>query len=64
MTTVEFILTSRLLTTLTPRAGFDLRPFLYPASFPYQFGKIDATAKRLPDRSSNATGSREDPGVD
>lgn len=43
---------------------YDLRPFLYPASFPYQFGKIDATAKKLPDRTTEGTSSREDPGVD
>ena len=31
--------------------GFDLRPFLYPARFPFQFDKIDSVAERLPDRS-------------
>lgn len=32
--------------------GFDLRPFLYPARFPWQFAKIDAEAARLPDQSN------------
>ena len=31
--------------------GFDLRPFLYPARFPFQFSKIDSVAQKLPDRS-------------
>src|SRR5258706_5808503 len=31
--------------------GFDLRPFLYPARFPFQFNKIDSVAQKLPDRS-------------
>ncbi|THH05396.1 hypothetical protein EW145_g4824 [Phellinidium pouzarii] len=30
---------------------FDLRPFLYPSRFPFQFKKIDDLAGRLPDRS-------------
>ncbi|KAJ8457402.1 hypothetical protein ONZ45_g18326 [Pleurotus djamor] len=30
---------------------FDLRPFLYPARFPWQFKKIDEVAAALPDRS-------------
>jgi hypothetical protein len=62
MTTVEFLPLP--FTPLMPRVGFDLRPFLYPASFPYQFNKIDAIAKRLPDRYNDAAGSHEDPGVD
>jgi NAD+ synthase (glutamine-hydrolysing) len=32
-------------------AGFDLRPFLYPSRFPWQFKKIDEIAAVLPDRS-------------
>jgi NAD+ synthase (glutamine-hydrolysing) len=32
-------------------AGFDLRPFLYPSRFPWQFKKIDDIAAVLPDRS-------------
>lgn len=55
------------MTTLTPSYHaesyspddnrFDLRPFLYPASFPYQFKRIDEAANSLPDRSSEgATG--------
>ncbi|KAF6761593.1 hypothetical protein DFP72DRAFT_625720 [Ephemerocybe angulata] len=50
------------MTTLTPSYHaesyspddnrFDLRPFLYPARFPWQFAKIDATAAKLPDRSN------------
>lgn len=31
--------------------GFDLRPFLYPSRFPWQFRKIDEVAAALPDRS-------------
>ncbi|EJD07304.1 glutamine-dependent NAD synthetase with GAT domain-containing protein [Fomitiporia mediterranea MF3/22] len=51
------------MTTLTPAYHaesyspddnrFDLRPFLYPSRFPFQFKKIDETAKRLPDRSKS-----------
>ena len=37
---------------LTPCLGFDLRPFLYPSRFPWQFKKIDDIAAVLPDRSS------------
>ncbi|KAG9128255.1 glutamine-dependent NAD(+) synthetase [Ceratobasidium sp. 392] len=50
------------MTTLTPSYHaenyspddnrFDLRPFLYNARFPFQFAKIDETAKKLPDKSS------------
>lgn len=37
--------------------GFDLRPFLYPSRFPWQFRKIDEVAQALPDRSlPGATG--------
>lgn len=32
--------------------GFDLRPFLYPSRFPWQFKKIDEVAAVLPDRSN------------
>ena len=32
--------------------GFDMRPFLYPSRFPWQFRKIDDVAALLPDRSS------------
>jgi NAD+ synthase (glutamine-hydrolysing) len=32
--------------------GFDLRPFLYPSRFPWQFKKIDQVAAALPDRSN------------
>lgn len=31
---------------------FDLRPFLYPSRFPFQFRKIDEVAVILPDRSN------------
>jgi NAD+ synthase (glutamine-hydrolysing) len=31
---------------------FDLRPFLYPSRFPFQFAKIDAAVEVLPDRSN------------
>ncbi|KAG8691212.1 glutamine-dependent NAD(+) synthetase [Ceratobasidium sp. 395] len=50
------------MTTLTPSYHaenyspddnrFDLRPFLYNIRFPFQFAKIDETAKKLPDKSS------------
>jgi len=49
------------MTTLTPAYHaesyspddnrFDLRPFLYPSRFPWQFKKIDDVAAALPDRS-------------
>ncbi|KAJ3848722.1 hypothetical protein EV368DRAFT_48744 [Lentinula lateritia] len=49
------------MTTLTPSYHaesyspddnrFDLRPFLYPSRFPWQFKKIDEVAAALPDRS-------------
>ncbi|KAJ3913583.1 hypothetical protein F5877DRAFT_52080 [Lentinula edodes] len=49
------------MTTLTPSYHaesyspddnrFDLRPFLYPSRFPWQFKKIDEVAEALPDRS-------------
>jgi NAD+ synthase (glutamine-hydrolysing) len=35
---------------------FDLRPFLYPARFPWQFKKIDQIAAALPDRSRKVPG--------
>ncbi|KAG9031861.1 glutamine-dependent NAD(+) synthetase [Tulasnella sp. JGI-2019a] len=50
------------MTTLTPSYHaesyspddnrFDLRPFLYPSRFPYQFAKIDKLAEVVPDRSN------------
>ncbi|KAF9531775.1 hypothetical protein CPB83DRAFT_848706 [Crepidotus variabilis] len=50
------------MTTLTPAYHaesyspddnrFDLRPFLYPSRFPWQFKKIDEVAEALPDRSN------------
>ncbi|PCH36266.1 glutamine-dependent NAD(+) synthetase with GAT domain-containing protein [Wolfiporia cocos MD-104 SS10] len=50
------------MTTLTPSYHaeqyspddnrFDLRPFLYPSRFPWQFKKIDEVAVSLPDRSA------------
>ncbi|THH28003.1 hypothetical protein EUX98_g6186 [Antrodiella citrinella] len=50
------------MTTLTPSYHaeqyspddnrFDMRPFLYPSRFPWQFKKIDAAAATLPDRST------------
>jgi NAD+ synthase (glutamine-hydrolysing) len=49
------------MTTLTPSYHaesyspddnrFDLRPFLYPVRFPWQFRKIDELATSLPDKS-------------
>ncbi|KAJ7248515.1 hypothetical protein C8J57DRAFT_1437985 [Mycena rebaudengoi] len=54
------------MTTMTPayHAGsynpddnrFDMRPFLYPTLFPWQFNKIDELASSLPDRSKNSVG--------
>ncbi|PPQ69472.1 hypothetical protein CVT24_001488 [Panaeolus cyanescens] len=51
------------MTTLTPAYHaesyspddnrFDLRPFLYPSRFPWQFKKIDEVAAVLPDRSTS-----------
>ncbi|KAF8504123.1 hypothetical protein JB92DRAFT_2968916, partial [Gautieria morchelliformis] len=50
------------MTTLTPAYHaesyspddnrYDLRPFLYPSRFPFQFRKIDEVAALLPDRSN------------
>lgn len=37
-----------------PLSGFDLRPFLYPSRFPWQFKKIDEVAATLPDRSQQS----------
>jgi len=60
------------MTTLTPAYHaesyspddnrFDLRPFLYPSRFPFQFKKIDELAGRLPDRSGSgdSADSRKD----
>ncbi|KAF8817527.1 glutamine-dependent NAD(+) synthetase with GAT domain-containing protein [Phlegmacium glaucopus] len=52
------------MTTLTPAYHaesyspddnrFDLRPFLYPSRFPWQFKKIDQVAAALPDRSNQS----------
>jgi len=45
-----------LLTRLCGRdhiTGFDMRPFLYPSRFPWQFRKIDDVAALLPDRSQS-----------
>ncbi|KAL1723226.1 hypothetical protein EV715DRAFT_246604 [Schizophyllum commune] len=39
---------------------FDLRPFLYPSRFPWQFKKIDEVAATLPDRSSKAEEVKND----
>ncbi|KAL1684227.1 hypothetical protein EV122DRAFT_257246 [Schizophyllum commune] len=39
---------------------FDLRPFLYPSRFPWQFKKIDDVAATLPDRSSKAEEVKKD----
>ncbi|ORY63664.1 glutamine-dependent NAD synthetase with GAT domain-containing protein [Leucosporidium creatinivorum] len=57
------------MTTLTPSYHaeayspddnrFDLRPFLYPSRFPWQFRKIDAMAAALPDRSKSIKAKRE-----
>lgn len=57
------------MTTLTPSYHaesyspddnrFDLRPFLYPSRFPWQFKKIDEVAAILPDRSNPAADRTE-----
>ncbi|KAL1741215.1 hypothetical protein HDZ31DRAFT_45915 [Schizophyllum fasciatum] len=39
---------------------FDLRPFLYPSRFPWQFKKIDDLAATLPDRSNEAEEVQKD----
>jgi len=56
------------MTTLTPAYHaesyspddnrFDLRPFLYPSRFPWQFRKIDQLVSTLPDRSSSGEGGK------
>jgi NAD+ synthase (glutamine-hydrolysing) len=56
------------MTTLTPAYHaesyspddnrFDLRPFLYPSRFPWQFKKIDEVAAVLPDRSKKVESTR------
>ncbi|TRM65351.1 hypothetical protein BD626DRAFT_217279 [Schizophyllum amplum] len=38
---------------------FDLRPFLYPSRFPWQFKKIDDVAATLPDRSTAVEGEKD-----
>ncbi|KAI0060744.1 glutamine-dependent NAD synthetase with GAT domain-containing protein [Artomyces pyxidatus] len=56
------------MTTLTPSYHaesyspddnrFDLRPFLYPSRFPWQFKKINEVAAALPDRSNSGGKSK------
>ncbi|KAJ7623289.1 hypothetical protein FB45DRAFT_925178 [Roridomyces roridus] len=58
------------MTTLTPSYHaesyspddnrFDLRPFLYPSRFPWQFKKIDEIAEVLPDRSVSSVKAKQD----
>ncbi|KIM56030.1 hypothetical protein SCLCIDRAFT_133456 [Scleroderma citrinum Foug A] len=58
------------MTTLTPSYHaesyspddnrFDLRPFLYPSRFPWQFKRIDQVAAALPDRSNGPEKARTD----
>ncbi|KAJ6493647.1 hypothetical protein C8R47DRAFT_1176603 [Mycena vitilis] len=58
------------MTTLTPSYHaesyspddnrFDLRPFLYPSRFPWQFKKIDEIAAVLPDRSILPAKAKQD----
>jgi hypothetical protein len=60
MTTVCIVLALRIVgvrfeTDFLFLAGFDMRPFLYPSRFPWQFRKIDDVAALLPDRSSFVT---------
>ncbi len=44
--------------------GFDLRPFLYPSRFPWQFKKIDAAAARWADRTSvHARAARDEEAI-
>ncbi|BGP17889.1 glutamine-dependent NAD(+) synthetase [Rhodosporidiobolus nylandii] len=57
------------MTTLTPSYHaeayspddnrYDLRPFLYPAKFQWQFRAIDERAKQMPDRSKKAEAKKE-----
>lgn len=54
-TTVSYTPYCFLLTVSDPLSGFDLRPFLYPSRFPWQFKKIDEVAGALPDRSHAAS---------
>lgn len=37
-----------------------MRPFLYPARFPWQFKKIDDVAAVLPDRSHTVSKTKAD----
>ncbi len=46
------------LTNLSYVSGYDLRPFLYPSKFPFQFAKIDALAQSLPDKTVHATAEK------
>ena len=43
--------------------GFDLRPFLYPSRFPWQFKKIDEAAARWPDKSTVSAQEAQASGV-
>ena len=38
--------------------GFDLRPFLYPTRFPYQFAMIDHAVAELPDHTGPTMDSK------
>jgi hypothetical protein len=40
---------------LTPAAGFDLRPFLYPSRFPFQFRQIDQLAAKVSGRRCSSS---------
>jgi hypothetical protein len=39
--------------------GFDLRPFLYPTQFPFQYKKIDALAAKLQEQYERAAPSEK-----
>lgn len=59
MTTVSQLVFGQCSPSNIPK-GFDLRPFLYPARFPWQFNKIDEIAGALPDRSHSADKAKVD----
>ena len=40
---------------LTPAAGFDLRSFLYPSRFPFQFRQIDQLAAKVSGRRCSSS---------
>ena len=52
MIIVRAILFFRVFPVLTVVLGFDLRPFLYPSRFPYQFKRIDREIEDIEKREA------------